>query len=85
MNKWVLVKNVSSVDILCNTKYNSNLFFSNQTEFWQRFCKCSLFLAELQNKPAGLSNKTYRKKILRVFSCQHAIWKKVLTEELLSH
>lgn len=43
----------------------------------------SSFLAELQNKPAGLSNETKREKIQEIFSCQQAIWKRVTTEELM--
>lgn len=59
------------------------MFHSNQTEFWQRLCKCRLFLADLQNKPAGLSNETKKEKIQEIFSCQQAIWKRVTTKELI--
>lgn len=37
----------------------------------------------MQNKRAGLSNETEREKIQEIFSCQQAIWKRTMTEELM--
>lgn len=37
----------------------------------------------MQNKPAGLSNETKREKIQEISSCQQAIWKRTMTEELM--